>query len=544
MRKLLSTLVFVCCACAVGAASQTRTILVFPFENRSASSDLGWMSEGFAEVLSRRLAGPGRFVLNRDELNQAYEQYGIPPNTTLTLATEYKVAETLGVDWAVVGNFKVVGQQLTAQAQLLDVPSLKLYPAIDESGSLTDLIGIQTEIVWTILKRYDSGFRGDSEENFARLFQPLPLDAFENYIRGLLAQDSASKIEFLSTAARLNPSDHRAAFALGQLYFQRRAYADSAFWFQKLNGRDSNYLNSVFFRGVDEFFLGDNMAAETAFKSLAAQLPLNEVWNNLGVLESRRGDYKAALASFSRSYHGDPRDATYSYNLGACYADLKQYQQAATYLQEALAKDPGDLGARTLLAYALNKLGNRQGSRAQLQWVSEHEGRAMADLNDDILPEPRIKKTYNGEAFRLLSLAINNSLDAKLANLPPQESARVHIVRGDEFIKEGLFPEAVSQLREAVALTPDDSAAHLLLGEAYELHGEHQKAIEELGTSLKLDNSAVTHLWLAHAYFSLRQFSQALDESNDALGLDPGNPDAERLIDSIQQQTKNSRKNP
>jgi tetratricopeptide (TPR) repeat protein len=502
------------------------------------------MSEAFAEVLSRRLAGPGRFVLNRDELNQAYEQSGIPANTTLTLATEYKVAETLGVNWAVVGSFKVIGRQLTAQAQLLDVPGLKLYPAIKESGSLTDLIGIQTEIVWTILKRYDADFHGGNEEEFARLFQPLPLDAFENYIRGILAQDNESKIEFLRTAARLNPSDHRAAFALGQWYFQRRDYADSALWFQKLDGRDPKYLNSVFFRGVDDFFLGDNLAAEAAFKSLAAQLPLNEVWNNLGVLESRRGDYEAALASFERSYQGDPTDATYSYNLGACYADLKQYQEAATYLQKALSENPSDLGARTLLAYALNKQGNRQGSRAQLQWVSEHEGRAMADLNDDILPEPRIKKTYNGEAFRLLSVAINNSLDAKLAKLPPEESARVHIVRGDEFIKEGLFPEAVRQLSEAVSLTPDDSAAHLFLGEAYELHGEHQKAIDQLQTSLKLYNSAVTHLWLAHAYFSLREFTQALDESKDALSLDPGNPDATRLLESIQQQTKNLRKTP
>jgi tetratricopeptide (TPR) repeat protein len=528
----------------MGSASQTRTIVVFPFENQSASSDLGWISEAFAEVVSRRLAGPGRFILSREELNQAYEQYGIPANTTLTLATEYKVAQTLGVDWAVVGSFKVVGQQLTADAQVLDVPSLKLYPAIDESGSLTDLVGVQTQIVWRILKTYDPGFKSESEEEFARLFQPLPLDAFENYIRGILAQDNASKIGFLSTAARLNPSDHRAAFALGQQYFQQRNYADSAFWFQKLNSQDEHYLNSVFFRGVDDFFLGNNLAAETAFKTLAAQFPLNEVWNNLGVLETRRGDYEGALASFGRSYQGDSTDETYSYNLGACYTDLKQYQQAATYLQRALDRDPGDLGARTLLAYALRREGNWQGSRAQLQWVSDHEGRAMAYLNDDILPEPRIKKTYNGEAFRLLSVAVNNSLDAKLAKMPPQEGARAYIVRGDEFIKEGLYPEAVRQLTEAISLTPDDSAAHLFLGEAYELSGEHQKAVQELQTSLNLYNTAITHLWLAHAYFSLRQFSQAMDESKDALGLDPGNPDAERLIDSIQQQAGSSRKNP
>jgi tetratricopeptide (TPR) repeat protein len=543
MRNIFFTLALVLCACALAAASQTRTILVFPFENQSSSSDLGWISEAFAEVLSRRLAGPHRFLLSRDELNTAYKQYGIPPNTTLTLATEYKVAETLGVDWAVVGRFKVVGQQLTADAQLLDLPSLRLYPAIEESGALTDLIRIQTRIVWTILKRYDTDFHGGSEEDFARLFPPLRLDAFEDYIRGILAQDAASKIEFLSAAARLNPTDHRAAFALGQQYFRQKDYSNSAYWFQKLNAQDSNYLKSLFLRGVDDFFLGNDQAAETAFKILASELPLNEVSNDLGVLEARSGDYEAALSSFKQSYHGDPADPTYSYNLGACYSDLKQYQEAIVYLEKALADEPGDLGIRTLLAYALNKQGDPAGSRAQLRWVSEHDGRAMANLNANILPQPRIKKTYNGEAFRLLSVTVDNSLEAKLAKLPRRERARVHMVRGNEFIKEGLWPDAIRELTEAVSLMPDNSAAYLFLGQAYELQGAHQKAVEELQTSLKLDNSAVTHLWLAHAYFSLRQFPQALDESQAALSLDPGDPDAERLIDSIQQQTKNSRNN-
>src|SRR5579875_1991434 len=136
MKKFASLFLMMLCACGLYASAQTRTVLVFPFENRSASSDLGWISETFASVLSTRLAGPHRFVLEREERNTACKQLGIPPDTTLTLASEYEVAETLGVDWAVVGNFKVSGQQLTAHAQLFDLRHLKLYPAIEESGAL------------------------------------------------------------------------------------------------------------------------------------------------------------------------------------------------------------------------------------------------------------------------------------------------------------------------------------------------------------------------------------------------------------------------
>jgi tetratricopeptide (TPR) repeat protein len=541
MRKLLLTLALVLCTGTLGAAPRTRTVVVFPFENQSASSSLGWISEAFAEVLSRRLAGSGRFLLNREELNEAYKQYGIPPDTTLTLATEYKVAETLGVDWAVVGRFKVVGQQLTADVQLLDLSSLRLSPAIEKAGPLTDVIGIQTQMAWAILKQYDPDFQGGSEEGFARLFPPLRLDAFEDYVRGILAQDKATRIAFFSAAARLNPGDHRAAFALGQQYFQQKDYVNSRYWFQQLDSQDPDYLKSVFLRGVDNFFLGDDRAAQAAFEALARQLPLNEVWNNLGVLEARRGDFQAALASFKQSFRGDPSDPVYNYNLGACYSDLRQYQEAIAYLQRTLAADPGDLGARTLLAYVMNKQGNSAGSRAQLQWVSEHEGAALANLNANILPQPRIKKTYNGEAYRLLSVAVNNAMESELAKQPPAERARLQMERGEESVKEGRLQDAVRELNEAVSLSPGNSIAHLFLGQAYDLQGEHTKAIDEFQSSLRLDNSAVTHLWLAHAYFSLHELSQAMDESQDALRLDPGNPDARRLIDSIQQQTKSSR---
>ncbi len=544
MKKALPALALILCACALDAAPQTRTILVFPFDNQSVSADLGWISEAFAQVLSVRLKGPGRFVMGRDELNGAYQQYGIPPYATLTLASEYKVAQTLGVDWAVTGSFEVENQQLTARAQLLDLPQLKLYPPVQASGPLTDLAGVQTQIAWELLKAYDKGFGSETEQDFAQRFPPIRLDAFENYIRGILAPAGNSKVEFLETATRLDPAAHRAAFALGEYYFGQKDYSNSVLWLGKMDSKDPDYLNSLFLRGVDDFFLGQSKQAEEAFTTLAGQMPLDEVWNNLGVLKARREDYAGALASFKRSYQGDPTDAVYSFNLGACYCDLKHYQQAAPYLQKAVAADPDDLGARTLLAYALSRLGDSAGSQAQLHWVAEHDGSAMADLNTGILPQPRIKKTYNGEAFRLLSVAVENSLESHLSKQPPAEQGRVHLLRGEEFIKQARFPEAIRELSEAVQAMPSNSAAHLFLGQAYELHGEHAKAIQEFDTSVSLYDSAVAHLWLAHAYVSLRKFPEAEREVHAALNLSPGDQDAGRLLDSIRQEMASARKDP
>ncbi|MGH9397567.1 MAG: tetratricopeptide repeat protein [Terriglobia bacterium] len=545
MKKILAILIVLAAGGAnLRAAPQTRTILVFPFENQSASSDLGWISEAFAQVLSARMEGPGRLILGREERNAAYKQLGIPPDATLTLASEYQVAQTLGVDWVVVGSFQVSGRLLNAQAQLLDLQNLKLYPPLKETDELSNLISVETRLAWRLLAGHDPNFTSDSEQNFAERFPPIRLDAFESYIRGILAIDGATKIHFLTAAYHLDPASSAPAYALGQYYFRKKDYGDSALWLSKLGAKDPNYLASLFLSGVDDFFLGRNKEAESDFQTLSTQMPLNEVWNNLGVLAVRRANYASALGDFEHAYQGDPSDADYSFNLGACYSDLKDFPKAVQYLKQAQARDESDLGVRTLLAYAMGKAGDAAGSQAQLKWVASHDGTAMADLNEGILPQPRLKRQYNGAAFRLLSAAVHNSIEDVLEKEPPKQHGRYHLERGEEYIKQRRLPEALRELNEAASLIPDNSAVHLFLGQAYELGGEHEKAIAEFETALNLNNNAVTHLWLAHAYLSSHQPGQALTQSHAALALDPGNADAQRLIDSIRQQQEHLRADP
>ncbi len=544
MKKFAGLLVALFALCRLYAAPQTLTILVFPFENRSSSADLGWMSEAFSDVLASRLSGPHRFVLERDERNTAYRQLGIPPNSTLTLASEYQVAQTLGVDWAVVGSFKVTGGRMSAEASLLDMRHLKLYPAVMDSGPLSNLVAIQTKLAWGLLAAHDPHFTVETEQAFAALFPSIGPYALENYIRGLLAADGPTKVHFLTTASQLGLPGHKAAYALGRYYFKQKDYSQSEFWLSKVKPSDSGYLASLFFSGVDDFFLARDKSAEKDFSELSLRMPLGEVWNNLGVLQARRGAYTEALESFRRAYAGDSADPDYEFNLGACYCDLQRYSEAVKYLQKAAGHDEDELSTRTLLAYALNKTGDTNGSAAQLQWVADHDGESMAALNSDILPQPRLKKTYNGAAFRLLAVAVQNSLESELTNQPPEVQGRAYLARGEQFIRERQLPEAVTELQEAASRMPGTAVVHLLLGQAYDLEGRHHKALAQLEMALQLDDNAVTHLWIAHAYLGLHETSQALEHVRSALSLDPGNPDAQRLLDAIEGKAKSTQTDP
>lgn len=239
--RLVSILILFLGASPLQGATTARTILVFPFANQSNRADLNWISEGIAAMLSTRLSAAGRYVLGREERDAAYTQLELAPRLSLTLASDYKVAEILGVDWAVLGTFNVDGSRLTEQAQLLNVRGLKLSPAIEATGELNDLVELQTQLAWRLLAAHDPEFTVGTEDEFRRRFPEIRLDAFENYIRGMMAADDASRVNFLTEADRRNPKDHRAAFQLGRDYFDQKQYDQAVLWLRKLDDRDSNY---------------------------------------------------------------------------------------------------------------------------------------------------------------------------------------------------------------------------------------------------------------------------------------------------------------
>lgn len=545
MRKILGFLLLVyLCPWRLLASSEVRSLLVFPFENLSPRADLNWIAESFAQVLSSRLPEPDNYILDRDERNAAYTQLGMPADAPLTLASEFKVAQTLGVDWAVLGNFNVTDNRLVAHAQLMDVKALRLSQPLEVSGDLTELVDLQTRLAWRLLATHDPDFTVGNEEDFGKRFHDIRLDAFENYIRGLIATDDASRLHFFTESARLDPADHRAAFALGRFYFGQKDYANSAKWLGKVEESDSNYNESLFLRAVDEFFLGREQVAEREFEALAKVMPLDEVSNNLGVLQARRGHYAEALANFERAYQSNPSDVDFCFNRGVALWYAKRYPAAAESLQAAINSDPEDLEARTLLAVVYGRLGDTAAQRKEFNWLAEHEVGRAADAPGEVLPLPRLKKTYDGRAFRLLELTMHNALEERLATAPPQAHIEAHLALGKKYLAENRYGEAQRELAEVVSLSPTDPAIHILLSQALQGEGKHQEAVTELQTSLELKETAEAHLALARVYLSMNQPELAQSQAQAALNLDGANAQARELLLQIQAGPSTARKTP
>ncbi len=553
-QKCIGLFIFLLFACVGLQAASPRVILVFPLENMSGNSKLGWMSEGIAELIATRLASPSRYVLQRSEREDAYEQLGLSPEAPLTLASEYKVAQTLGATVAVVGRFTVSGDQLTTRVQRLNLQGLSLSRPIVVTGKLTELDGLETRLAWELLRLQANDAMIGTEEEFRDRFPAVRLDAFESYIRGILSRDLKSRVHLLREADRLNPGDHRAAFALGKFYFEQEAYADSARWLQFLKSGDRDDAESLFLLGVDEYELGHNLSSESAFKKLLVMFPLGEVFNNLGAVELNAGRYDEALADFQRALQKDPMDSDDAFNMSVALWHLKKYNQAGNYLQKVLAQDADDLEAHVLLAQVSGELGDAKTRRSQLAWVSAHKtdpaGDPPGDNNDaqsDPAPGPRISKEYDSKAFHVPLLhfarAAHNGLTEQSDDAVKMDG-QARLKQGLGLLAAGKLPEAERELTEAVFSLPESSEAHQALGQVYQREDKHTLAATEFQTSLRLKDSFEAHLGLARAYVSLGHLEPALKQIQAAQQLEPANSDGKDLAEQIHAQLSAHRDKP
>ncbi len=122
-----------------------------PVRKSSKAPGIEWIGDSFPELLQERLNSPALYVLPREDRLRAYDRFGIPVPIRPSRATIYRIAEQMGVDYVVLGEYNFDGQTFSAKAQLLDMHREHLLPEITESGPLVQLIDIQTSLSWDIL---------------------------------------------------------------------------------------------------------------------------------------------------------------------------------------------------------------------------------------------------------------------------------------------------------------------------------------------------------------------------------------------------------
>jgi tetratricopeptide (TPR) repeat protein len=503
-----------------------RLLLVLPFENRTGNASLDWMGEAFPDVLNRRLNSAGFLTISRGDRLYAFDHLGLPLNLEPTRATAIRIAQTLDADYVVFGHYTIAqsqaaGQttsqaadQIAAHAELLDVSALRVGPPIDRQGDSNGLLRMIDSVAWQITRQLDPSYAVE-EQTFVAADKKLNPDAFEDYIRGLVAGNAPQSIQHLRDALKLDPDFAAAWLALGRAFFSNQEYEQAAATLGRLPKDDPNALEADFYRGLACFFTGNYREAEDAFAFVSMRLPLPEVVNNQGVAASRRG--KDAGALFQQAVTADPRDPDYHFNLAVALAHRNDTEGALRELNETLTLHTQDTEAQAF-ADQLKNPGTLK--------PNPDPGHAVADAQG---PLERIKRGYSEAGFRQAAFEMEQVQQLRLATMPPQQRAAELVKAGDQFFQRGLVLEAEREYREALEADPSSALAHAGLAAVRERDGDADAARQEAHASIRLTPNVPAYLVLARLDLGANQLSAAAGDVGDALKVDPANANAKGM---------------
>ena len=274
--------------------------------------------------------------------------------------------------------------------------------------------------------------------------------------------------------------------------------------------------------------------AFTILKGLVDQQPSATAYNNLGVVQLRRGatpQSGRATYYFSKAIELDADEPSVAFNLGYAYWFERDAKAAIYWLQEAVRRSPLDADAHLVLAAALTS----SGAGVEAGRERELAGRLSARYED---------WERRGNAPDHVPRGLERVLDAEQAVHGPRfdaaitaaaqrdsrEMAAFYLERGRRLYEQQKDEDAIAELRRALYLAPYDADAHLLLGKTLLRSGRPEEAITALRMSVWSRDSAQGRLTLAEALLATKNPGLARAEAMRAQLLDPSMEEARAFL--------------
>ena len=143
----------------------------------------------------------------------------------------------------------------------------------------------------------------------------------------------------------------------------------------------------------------------------------------------------------------DPNDADYHFNLAVALLGRSDIAGATREVEEALKLHADDPEATGLLA----RLQATHGVTANLKSVLSAGG---------FDPTTRIRRTWSEASFGQAAFQLDQLRALQMAALPPAQQAAQYTQLGNEYLTQGLLPEAEQEFHTALAADPKNAAAH------------------------------------------------------------------------------------
>ena len=506
--------------------------LVMPFDNVSHEPKLAWLGEGSSILLADSLRAAGVDAMTRDERLRAFERLQVPPLATLSRATVIRIGDLVGAADVVVGSMSLEADILVVRARRIRLDTGRLDGEVVARGPAADVFGTYARlgaVLWG---------RSPAAADEAAVPAAVPLAAFEQYVRGLVAETPAAQVAALTQALRIQPRYDAARIAVWQAFTAAGDHRAAIEAVAAVTDDSALGVEARFLEARSRLELREYGRAYTMLAALQERAPSAIVLNNMGVVRLRTSaaspDSGRPAWYFSQARTLDALDPDYLFNLGYAYWLDGDVEAAGYWLREAVRLAPTDGGAHALLAQVLF-VGGQPAEAARELALAQRLSAAFETIElkpGAFITPPRGLERVKASLEPPRAQRIDAALEM-VGQRDQRELAAFYLERGRRSFDQENDRDAESELTRALYLSPYDAEAHLLLGRVYLRTGRVRAAIDACKVSIWSRETAAARVVLAEAYLESKDLASARAEAERALVLDPQSIHAQKLLERL-----------
>jgi tetratricopeptide (TPR) repeat protein len=478
-----------------------------------------------------------------------------------------KIGADLGVAHVLEGSVQRASGKVRVNAQLIDARTDAHLWAQTYDRDLQDVFAIQSEIAQTIAEQLQAKLSPNEQKAIARP-PTTDLAAHDMYLRARVLDELSNDpngreyllqaVQLLEDAIKRDPHFLLAYTALVEVHTDlywgafdhtpaRLELARVALEKAEAIAPDAGEVH--FAKGLLAYHgYRDYVGAHAEFALALRSLPNSaHLVMTIAALDRREGRWEDAFRNFLRAVELDPIDPTTLQETAFTYSRLRQYPEAAKYLERAVAANPNDVFGRSIL-WALPYFGRGETTdlRAQLDELlrtNPKDASRLASLYVELALAER-NRAVAEQALKLVPA--DGTVDTTLNAQWPHDWYVGLVARsfGDAGAAEQAFaaarPAALQTTQEQPNYAPGWLILGLLdagLGHKDEAIAEGRRARELLPISKDAFDGPIyaTYLAVIYAWTGEKDlaFEQLKDSANAAAGIQYGVLKLSPMFDSL-----------
>jgi tetratricopeptide (TPR) repeat protein len=294
---------------APSPASESKRLVVVPFDNETGEASLYWIGEAFAIGLTDHLLAAGIETVDVERRRGALVEIGLGSDAPVSMASAILLARRVNASLALLGEVRLAtGHRLEVSGHLVDVESRELDQPVTLTGEVNDLHELQNRFARAVLPQGRKR-GGHAHVSPLEALEEVPLSSFELYVKAVSTDDLDRRRGLLDGALEADPLYAEALVERARLEIDEGRPQDAFVWLDRVQVEKMSFPERFWLvRGDAVAATGDHGSAVDLYQKALKARPLPAAHFRLAAVLARQGKLVEARREVEAGLSIDPGD--------------------------------------------------------------------------------------------------------------------------------------------------------------------------------------------------------------------------------------------